>query len=68
MNALAPGFFESEMTEQYAESYPEQQFERMLINRAGDPTELPAAMLFLASPVTDCPGPVKRWAATRVAM
>jgi NAD(P)-dependent dehydrogenase (short-subunit alcohol dehydrogenase family) len=49
VNALAPGFFVSEMTHQYAEGYLESQVEKLLIRRAGDPEELAAALLFLAS-------------------
>ena len=49
VNALAPGFFVSEMTHQYAEGYLEGQVEKLLIRRAGDPEELAAALLFLAS-------------------
>ena len=50
VNALAPGFFESEMTAQYPEGYLEgmQQY-RMLVPRKGDPEELAAALIFLAS-------------------
>ena len=50
VNALAPGFFESEMTEQYPDGYLEgmQKF-RMLVPRKGDPEELAAALIFLAS-------------------
>jgi NAD(P)-dependent dehydrogenase (short-subunit alcohol dehydrogenase family) len=50
VNAIAPGFFESEMTEQYPEGYLEgmQQF-RVLSGRKGDPEELGAALIFLAS-------------------
>jgi NAD(P)-dependent dehydrogenase (short-subunit alcohol dehydrogenase family) len=50
VNALAPGFFESEMTEQYPEGYLEgmQQY-RLLVQRKGDPEELAAALIFLAS-------------------
>jgi NAD(P)-dependent dehydrogenase (short-subunit alcohol dehydrogenase family) len=49
VNALAPGFFESEMTEQYPDGYLEgmQQY-RMLVQRKGDPEELAAALIFLA--------------------
>jgi NAD(P)-dependent dehydrogenase (short-subunit alcohol dehydrogenase family) len=49
VNALAPGFFQSEMTDQYAEGYLESQTGRILIGRPGDPVELAAAMIFLAS-------------------
>jgi len=49
VNALAPGFFESEMTEQYPEGYLDSQMARVLVGRAGDPKELAAALVFLAS-------------------
>jgi NAD(P)-dependent dehydrogenase (short-subunit alcohol dehydrogenase family) len=49
VNALAPGFFQSEMTDQYAEGNLEGQTGRILIGRPGDPVELAAAMIFLAS-------------------
>jgi NAD(P)-dependent dehydrogenase (short-subunit alcohol dehydrogenase family) len=49
VNALAPGFFVSEMTEQYPEGYIESQLARVPVGRAGDPAELCAALLFLAS-------------------
>ena len=49
VNALAPGFFPSEMTEQYPDGYLEQMMIRVPAGRAGD-RELVAALLFLASP------------------
>ena len=49
VNALAPGFFASEMTDQYPEGYLEQQMGRVLVGRAGDPMELAAALVFLVS-------------------
>jgi NAD(P)-dependent dehydrogenase (short-subunit alcohol dehydrogenase family) len=49
VNALAPGFFASEMTEQYPEGYIEGQLGRVLVGRPGDPDELAAALIFLAS-------------------
>jgi NAD(P)-dependent dehydrogenase (short-subunit alcohol dehydrogenase family) len=50
VNALAPGFFASEMTEQYPDGYLEQQTQaRIPMRRKGDPRELAAALLFLAS-------------------
>ena len=49
VNALAPGFFTSEMTDQYPDGYLEQQMDRVLVGRPGDPTELAAAMVFLVS-------------------
>jgi NAD(P)-dependent dehydrogenase (short-subunit alcohol dehydrogenase family) len=49
VNALAPGFFASEMTGQYPEGYLESQMSRVLMNRPGDPNELAAALIFLVS-------------------
>lgn len=49
VNALAPGFFASEMTAQHPEGYMEQQLQRVVMARGGDPEELAAALLFLAS-------------------
>jgi NAD(P)-dependent dehydrogenase (short-subunit alcohol dehydrogenase family) len=49
VNALAPGFFESEMTDTYPEGYIESQLSRVLAGRKGDPDELAAALIFLAS-------------------
>ncbi|UMG92937.1 SDR family oxidoreductase [Nocardioides sp. TF02-7] len=49
VNAIAPGFFASEMTEQYPPGYLEQQQERIPMGRKGDPRELAAAVVFLAS-------------------
>ena len=49
VNALAPGFFESEMTAQYPDDYVEMLKHRIVDKRFGDPEELAAAMIFLAS-------------------
>ena len=49
VNLIAPGFFESEMTDQYPDGYLESQMPRVLVGRAGDPAELSAAVVFLAS-------------------
>jgi NAD(P)-dependent dehydrogenase (short-subunit alcohol dehydrogenase family) len=49
VNALAPGFFASEMTDQYPEGYLDAQMDRVLVGRPGDPDELAAALIFLAS-------------------
>jgi NAD(P)-dependent dehydrogenase (short-subunit alcohol dehydrogenase family) len=49
VNALAPGFFASEMTEQYPEGYLEGQLQRALVRRPGHPEELAAALVFLVS-------------------
>jgi NAD(P)-dependent dehydrogenase (short-subunit alcohol dehydrogenase family) len=49
VNALAPGFFLTEMTDQYTPGYLESMAPRILAGRPGDGEELAAAMLFLAS-------------------
>jgi NAD(P)-dependent dehydrogenase (short-subunit alcohol dehydrogenase family) len=49
VNALAPGFFTSEMTDQYPEGYLELAMQRVITGRKGDPEELAAALVFLAS-------------------
>jgi NAD(P)-dependent dehydrogenase (short-subunit alcohol dehydrogenase family) len=50
VNALAPGFFASEMTEAYPDGYLETLSEvRVLAQREGEPEELAAALVFLAS-------------------
>jgi NAD(P)-dependent dehydrogenase (short-subunit alcohol dehydrogenase family) len=49
VNALAPGFFASEMTEQYPDGYLEQMMFRVPAGRAGEARELVAAAIFLAS-------------------
>lgn len=50
VNAIAPGFFDSEMTEQYPEGYWSQLLPRVVAGRKGDPRELAATAVFLASP------------------
>ena len=49
VNAIAPGFFASEMTDQYPPGYLESQELRIPAGRKGDPRELAAAVVFLAS-------------------
>lgn len=49
VNALAPGFFSSEMTSQYPEGYLESQKSRLVLPRMGDPEELAATAVWLAS-------------------
>jgi NAD(P)-dependent dehydrogenase (short-subunit alcohol dehydrogenase family) len=49
VNALAPGFFTSEMTDTYQPGYLDSQMPRVLVGRKGDPDELAAALIFLVS-------------------
>jgi NAD(P)-dependent dehydrogenase (short-subunit alcohol dehydrogenase family) len=49
VNALAPGFFESEMTDQYPDGYLDQMMWRVPSGRKGEARELTAALVFLAS-------------------
>jgi NAD(P)-dependent dehydrogenase (short-subunit alcohol dehydrogenase family) len=49
VNALAPGWFESEMTDELPDGYLEKQGQRIVVGRIGDPEELAAALVFLAS-------------------
>jgi len=49
VNALAPGFFESEMTDQYPDGYLDQMNQRIPAGRKGDVRELAAALVFLSS-------------------
>ncbi len=48
--ALAPGFFPSEMSDQFPDGYIDSQMARVPAGRPGDPDELAAAVVFLASP------------------
>jgi NAD(P)-dependent dehydrogenase (short-subunit alcohol dehydrogenase family) len=49
VNALAPGFFESEMTDQYPDGYLDAMMIRVPMGRKGEPSELVTAAIFLAS-------------------
>ncbi|MGV0642167.1 SDR family NAD(P)-dependent oxidoreductase [Mycolicibacterium sp. XJ879] len=50
VNAIAPGFFHSEMTDQYVPGYLEQTLAaRVVLQRVGNPDELSAALIWLAS-------------------
>jgi NAD(P)-dependent dehydrogenase (short-subunit alcohol dehydrogenase family) len=50
VNALAPGFFASEMTDTYPDGYLDLAMQRVPAKRKGDPAELAATVVFLASP------------------
>jgi NAD(P)-dependent dehydrogenase (short-subunit alcohol dehydrogenase family) len=49
VNAVAPGFFESEMTAQYPDGYLDRILAATPAGRQGDPAELAATVVFLAS-------------------
>jgi NAD(P)-dependent dehydrogenase (short-subunit alcohol dehydrogenase family) len=49
VNAIAPGFFKSEMTDQYKEGYLDDQLGRVPVGRPGEPEEVSATLVFLAS-------------------
>jgi NAD(P)-dependent dehydrogenase (short-subunit alcohol dehydrogenase family) len=49
VNALAPGFFASEMTETYPDGYLDLAMQRVPAGRKGDPHELAATAVWLAS-------------------
>ena len=49
VNALAPGFFASEMTDTYPDGYLDQAMQRVPAGRKGNGEELAAALVFLAS-------------------
>jgi NAD(P)-dependent dehydrogenase (short-subunit alcohol dehydrogenase family) len=49
VNALAPGFFHSEMTAAYPDGYMDSVLQRIPARRAGEPREFAAAVIFLAS-------------------
>ncbi|HRY10102.1 MAG: 3-oxoacyl-ACP reductase FabG [Actinobacteria bacterium] len=50
VNAIAPGFFPTEMTDEYLPGYVESLHHRILLGRMGELSELAAAVVFLASP------------------
>lgn len=49
VNAVAPGFIETEMTQKLSEAARQAFLDRSLINRPGSPDDVAAAVLFLAS-------------------
>jgi NAD(P)-dependent dehydrogenase (short-subunit alcohol dehydrogenase family) len=50
VNAIAPGYFPTEMTDQYAEGYLDSMRSRMLIPRMGRLEECAATLVWLVSP------------------
>jgi NAD(P)-dependent dehydrogenase (short-subunit alcohol dehydrogenase family) len=50
VNSIAPGFFTSEMTDTYPDGYLDLAMQRVPARRKGDPAELAATVVFLASP------------------
>jgi NAD(P)-dependent dehydrogenase (short-subunit alcohol dehydrogenase family) len=50
VNALAPGFYQSEMTDQYTEEYWKQVSTRIVLGHPGDPEDLAATLIWLVSP------------------
>lgn len=49
VNALAPGLFLSEMTDEYKPGYLDSQMPRVVLGRTGEPVELAATAVWLAS-------------------
>lgn len=49
VNALAPGFFKTEMTDEYKPGYLESKLPRLILGRTGEPVELAASAVWLAS-------------------
>jgi NAD(P)-dependent dehydrogenase (short-subunit alcohol dehydrogenase family) len=52
VNAIAPGFFETEMTSQYPDGYFHSLAHRILLSGKGSPQTLAAAVVFLAAPAS----------------
>jgi NAD(P)-dependent dehydrogenase (short-subunit alcohol dehydrogenase family) len=50
VNALAPGFFKTEMTDEYKPGYLDSMMPRVVLGRMGDGAELAATAVWLASP------------------
>jgi NAD(P)-dependent dehydrogenase (short-subunit alcohol dehydrogenase family) len=49
VNAVAPGFFASEMTDQYSDDYRDSVRPRLILGRTGEPEELAATVVWLSS-------------------
>ena len=52
VNAIAPGLFKTEMTSHFFDELMEAQQSRIPLDRPGDPSEIGAAAVFLASPAS----------------
>jgi NAD(P)-dependent dehydrogenase (short-subunit alcohol dehydrogenase family) len=52
VNALAPGFFQTALTDAFTPAFAQQLKKRIVLGRLGDPDELAAALIFLASPAS----------------
>ncbi|MGV9793050.1 SDR family NAD(P)-dependent oxidoreductase [Gordonia sp. NPDC003422] len=52
VNAIAPGFFESEMTDTYQDGYLDSQLPRVVLGRVGRGEEIAATAIWLASPAS----------------
>ncbi|ATQ29673.1 3-oxoacyl-ACP reductase FabG [Rhodococcus ruber] len=49
VNAIAPGFFETEMTDEYQPGYLDSMKPRIVLGRTGDPAEIAATAVWLTS-------------------
>ena len=52
VDAIAPGFFESEMTDTYQDGYLDSQLPRVVLGRVGRGEEIAATAIWLASPAS----------------
>ena len=52
VNAIAPGFFESEMTDTYQDGYLDSQLPRVVLGRVGRGEEIAATAIWLATPAS----------------
>lgn len=53
VNALAPGYFASEMSDQFPDGYMDAQMSRTLVGRLGDAAALAATLVWLVSPAAE---------------
>ncbi|MGV9747288.1 SDR family NAD(P)-dependent oxidoreductase [Rhodococcus zopfii] len=49
VNSIAPGFFATEMTDEYPDGYIDSMTSRIVLGRTGDPAELAATLVWLVS-------------------